>query len=59
MKKCKLCNRPLKSPASIARGIGPYCWSKIVREAEAEAGIENDPSPEHKAPTKSIQLKLL
>jgi len=26
---CPLCNRPLKSPKSIAKGIGPVCERKL------------------------------
>lgn len=33
---CPVCNRPLKSPISIARGIGPVCEIKIKK-------LENSP----------------
>lgn len=26
---CPICNRPLKSAASVAKGIGPVCASKL------------------------------
>jgi hypothetical protein len=26
---CPVCNRPLKSPKSISRGIGPVCEVKV------------------------------
>ncbi|WP_445954584.1 DUF6011 domain-containing protein [Streptomyces sp. LNU-CPARS28] len=28
---CALCGRPLRSPASRARGIGPHCLRKLPR----------------------------
>jgi hypothetical protein len=34
--QCSRCGRALKSPASIARGIGPTCARKIEVEAAAE-----------------------
>lgn len=33
---CPVCNRPLKSPKSIAKGIGPICEIKLKK-------IENSP----------------
>lgn len=27
--RCGVCNRPLEDEESVARGIGPICWSKI------------------------------
>lgn len=33
---CRCCNRRLKDPASLARGIGPVC----VRKAECNGGDE-------------------
>jgi hypothetical protein len=27
--RCQFCHRALKSPASIARGIGSTCWEKL------------------------------
>ncbi|MFF2449340.1 DUF6011 domain-containing protein [Neobacillus sp. NPDC058068] len=26
---CPICNRPLKSPKSVAKGIGPVCARKL------------------------------
>jgi len=31
---CERCNRPLKNPESVARGLGPICAGKSVLEAE-------------------------
>lgn len=28
---CPLCNRPLKSPKSISKGIGPVCERKLEK----------------------------
>lgn len=28
---CPICNRPLKSPASISKGIGPVCERKLEK----------------------------
>jgi hypothetical protein len=33
---CPVCNRPLKSPISIAKGIGPVCEVKVSR-------LQNEP----------------
>lgn len=33
---CPVCNRPLKSPKSIAKGIGPVCEIKVKK-------LENTP----------------
>ncbi|WP_102274064.1 DUF6011 domain-containing protein [Cytobacillus massiliigabonensis] len=33
---CPVCNRPLKSPRSIAKGIGPVCEIKVKK-------LENSP----------------
>lgn len=32
-KRCLRCGRILTDPDSISRGIGPDCWSRIVRAA--------------------------
>lgn len=29
--RCRICNRKLKNPKSVARQIGPVCWSKLGR----------------------------
>jgi hypothetical protein len=29
---CPVCNRPLKSPKSIAKGIGPICEVKVKKQ---------------------------
>lgn len=33
---CPICNRPLKSKKSIAKGIGPVCATKVKK-------MENEP----------------
>jgi hypothetical protein len=33
---CPVCNRPLKSPKSMAKGIGPVCEVKITK-------LQNEP----------------
>jgi hypothetical protein len=29
---CPVCNRPLKSPKSISKGIGPVCEVKVKKQ---------------------------
>lgn len=52
-KSCLICGRPLRDPASIERGVGPYCAEKHKMFAETagpdraayEAAIETAPPP--------------
>lgn len=32
--QCEVCGRKLKSPESIAKGIGPECWKKLHKQNE-------------------------
>ncbi|NRD80309.1 hypothetical protein HPT25_23590 [Bacillus sp. BRMEA1] len=45
---CPVCNRPLKSAKSIAKGIGPVCEVKIKK-------LENEP-PEGQLSLEDYQL---
>jgi hypothetical protein len=27
--RCEICGHPLRDPVSVARGIGPDCWSRM------------------------------
>lgn len=35
--KCGGCGRALRTPESIARGLGPTCWSRLAPEQRAAA----------------------
>ncbi|MBU7018467.1 MAG: hypothetical protein HXS44_13230 [Theionarchaea archaeon] len=39
MKKCIMCGRTLTNPESIARGMGPVCYSKYVHESHIKPGV--------------------
>lgn len=34
---CRVCGKPLFTEASIKRGIGPVCFSRIPKETEEES----------------------
>lgn len=50
--KCRVCNRPLTNPKSVAAGIGPDCAEKLVMRAAALAGAR-EPLPTASAPVPS------
>ncbi len=33
---CRVCGRPLFTEASIERGIGPVCWSRLPKWPEED-----------------------
>ncbi|MEU3603755.1 DUF6011 domain-containing protein [Streptomyces sp. NPDC006798] len=43
--RCRICGRPLHTPTTAARGIGPHCARK-TRHATTSRHREN-PSPDH------------
>lgn len=30
MERCNRCHRVIRDPASIKRGFGPVCWTKVM-----------------------------
>ena len=39
--RCRLCRRPIRALASVQRGYGGECWSKICHYHEAKQGIRH------------------
>jgi len=33
--RCRCCEHPLKAPASVRRGFGPVCWSRVLASLRA------------------------
>ncbi len=36
---CRICGRSLFNPRSVARGIGPVCWSKLSLHDQKEQAV--------------------
>lgn len=45
--KCGGCGKRLRTPVSVARGLGPVCWARLTEEQRA--AIET-PAPAVRAP---------
>ncbi len=39
--RCIVCHRELKDPGSIARGIGPVCWSRANAGSNTPSSLNN------------------